>query len=85
MYYAEFDIAIHNYDFFTLTSAWAMSIIKLLFISYMHVQWNPSITATLGEQNVGRYNYRGVPLLRGCFVQIVHLGPGFLAVIQRWP
>ncbi len=26
---------------------------------YMHVQWNPSIAATLGEQNFGLYIYRG--------------------------
>ena len=34
------------------------------------IQWNPSIAATLGEQNFGCYNvYRGWPLLKGCFVQ----------------
>ncbi len=47
----------------------------------LQLQWNPSIAATLGEQNFGRYV--GWPLLRDCFV--VHLGPRFLAVIQRWP
>ncbi len=42
------------------------------------------IAATLGEQNVGRYI--GVAFIEGLFcTQIVHLGPGFLAVIQRWP
>ncbi len=47
------------------------------------IQWNPSIAATLGEQNVGRYI--GVAFIEGLFcTQTVHLGPGFLAVIQRW-
>ncbi len=50
----------------------------------MCIQWNPSIAATLGEQNVGCYI--GVAFIEGLFcTQIVHLGPGFLAVIQRWP
>ena len=44
------------------------------------LQWNP----TLGEQNVGRYI--GVAFIEVLFcTQTVHLGPGFLAVIQRWP
>ncbi len=48
------------------------------------IQWNPSIAVTLGEQHFG--HYMGWPLLRGLFcTQTVHLGPGFLAIIQRWP
>ncbi len=48
------------------------------------LQWNPSIAATLGEQNFGRYI--GVAFIEGLFcTQTVHMGPGFLAVIQRWP
>ncbi len=42
------------------------------------------IAATLGEQHFGRYT--GVTFIEGLFcTQIVHLGPGFLAVIQSWP
>ncbi len=45
------------------------------------IQWNPSITATLGELNFGRYI--GVAFIEGLFcTRTVHLGPGFLAVIQ---
>ena len=53
-----------------------------------HIQWNPSIVATLGEQHFGRYI--GVAFIEGLFgTQTVHLGPGCLAfievgVIQRW-
>ena len=48
------------------------------------IQWNPSIAATLEEQHFGRYI--GVTFIEGLFcTQTVHLGPGFLAVIQRWP
>ncbi len=48
------------------------------------IQWNPSITATLGEQNFGRYI--GVAFIEGLFcTQSVHLGPVFLAILQRWP
>ena len=51
---------------------------------YLAIQWNPSIAATLGEQNFGRYI--GVAFIEGLFcTQIVHLEPGCLAVIQRWP
>ncbi len=51
---------------------------------HFHIQWNPSIAATLREQNVGRYI--GVAFIEGLFgTQIVQLGPVFLAVIQRWP
>ena len=39
------------------------------------LQWNPSIAATIGEQNVGRYI--GVVFIEGLFcTQTVHLGPG---------
>ena len=42
------------------------------------------IAATLGEQHFGRYI--GVAFIEGLFcTQTVHLGTGFLAVIQRWP
>ncbi len=52
--------------------------------SMIHVQWNPSIAATLGEQHFGPYT--GVAFIEGLScTQTVHLGPGFLAVIQRWP
>ncbi len=58
----------------------------------MHVQWNPSIAATHGEQHFGRYNYREVTFIEGLFcTQTVHVGPGCLAVIsqlafiQGWP
>ena len=51
---------------------------------YMVLQRNPSIAATLGEQNFGHYT--GVAFIEGLFcTQTVHLGPGFLAVIQWWP
>ncbi len=50
----------------------------------IYIQWNPSIAATLGEQHFGRYI--GVAFIEGLFcTQTVHLGPGFRAVIQRWP
>ncbi len=50
----------------------------------MIIQWNPSIAATLEEHNFGRYI--GVAFIEGLFyTQTVHLGPGFLAVIQRRP
>ncbi len=53
-------------------------------IKDLKIQWNPSIAATLGERNVG--HYIGAAFIEGLFcTQIVHLGPGFLAVIQRWP
>ncbi len=42
------------------------------------------LTATLGEHNFGRYI--GVAFIEGLFcTQTVHLEPGCLAVIQRWP
>ncbi len=48
------------------------------------VMFNPSIAATLGVQNFGRYI--GVAFIEGLFcTRTVHLGPVFLAVIQRWP
>ncbi len=57
---------------------------------FVHVQWNLSIAATLGEQHFGRYI--GVAFIEGLFcTQTVHLGPGCLAVISRlafiqgWP
>ncbi len=44
----------------------------------------PSIADTLGEQHFGRYIE--VAFIEGSFcTQTVHLGPGCLAVIQRWP
>ncbi len=53
-------------------------------VLYHHLnclQWNPSIAATLGEQHFGRYI--GVAFIEALFcTQTVHLGPGFLAVIQ---
>ncbi len=50
----------------------------------IYLQWNPSIAATLGEQDIG--SYIGVAFIEGLFcTQTVHLGPRFLAVIQRWP
>ncbi len=50
----------------------------------LDLQWNPFIVATLGEQNFGRYIE--VAFIEGLFcTQTVHLGPGCLAVIQRWP
>ncbi len=49
--------------------------------SVLHVQWNPSIAATLGEHNFGRYI--GLAFIEVLFcTQIVHLGPGFLAVVH---
>ncbi len=43
-----------------------------------------SIAATLGEQHFGRYI--GVAFIEVLFcTQIVHLGHGCLAVIQKWP
>ncbi len=51
---------------------------------HVGLQWNPSIAATLGEQHFGRYIV--VAFIEGLLCrQTVHLGPGFLAVIQRWP
>ncbi len=49
---------------------------------FVCIQWNPSIAAILGEQNFGRYIRGG---LYWWVVQTVHLGPGFLPVIRRWP
>ncbi len=41
------------------------------------------IAATLGEHSFGRYKW--VAFIEGLFcTQTVRLGPGFLAVIQRW-
>ncbi len=52
------------------------------YMACMHVQWNLSIAATIGEQHFGCYI--GVAFIEGLFcTQTVHLGPGFLAVIQR--
>ncbi len=53
------------------------------------LKWNPSIAATLGEQKLMlAVIIIGEAFIEGLFcTQIVHLGPGFLAVIhvQRWP
>ncbi len=65
------------------TTALSGNSIHLVYISYhvlLGIQWNPSIVATLGEQHFGRYI--GVAFIEGLFcTQIVHLGPGCLAVI----
>ncbi len=56
---------------------------KINCLKNFALQWNPSIAATLGEQNFGCYI--GVAFIEGLFcTQTVRLIPGFLAVIQRW-
>ena len=56
----------------------------------VHIQWNPSITDTFGEQSFGRYTE--VAFVEGLFcIQTLHLGPVYLAIIsqlaflQGWP
>ncbi len=53
-----------------------------VYILHASIQWNPSIAATLGEQNFGRYI--GVAFIEGLFCkQIVHLGPGDSWLLYR--
>ncbi len=50
-----------------------------------YMQWNPSIAATLGEQNVGRYI--GVAFIEGLFLPNCSFGtwiPAEVAFIQGW-
>ncbi len=49
-------------------------------IENLHIQWNPSIAATLGEQHFGHY-VRVAFIERLFCTQTVHLGPGrYIAV-----
>ncbi len=65
----------------------------IIIVIHIDLQWNPSIAATLGEQNFGRY-IGGGPLLSAWLfcTQTVHLGPAWVpgrytgvAFIQGWP
>ncbi len=52
----------------------------MIAVTRSTLQWNPSITDTFGEQCFGLYTE--VAFVEGLFcTQIVHLGPGCLAVI----